>query len=144
MAVRNWVTSIVGQQAKRAAPRLITYPQHRATDVYEDVVVKAFFSEPVLGINGQTFTLVDSRGTQIPASVGQIGDGTWALFPDQVFLETGHTYTARLMRGICDTAHICTAEDVVWSFKVTTTHGHGIGDTSVPMGFASLVVIPPK
>jgi len=144
MAVRNWVISIAGPQAKRAAPRLTTYPQHGATNVYEDVVVKAFFSEPVLGINGQTFTLVDSRGTRVPASVGQIGDGTWALFPDQVFLNTGQIYTARLKRGICDVAQVCTAKDVVWSFTVATTRGHGSGDTSVPMGFSPLVVMPPK
>jgi len=36
----------------------------------------------------------------VAASVHQIGDGTWGLFPDQVFLKGGETYTAR-GRPVC-------------------------------------------
>ena len=65
----------------------------------QDAVVKAFFSKPVRGVDRSSFTLVDSRGRKVPASVDQIGDGTWALFPDRVFLSGGETYTARLAAG---------------------------------------------
>jgi hypothetical protein len=139
MAVRNWVIAIAGVREKRTPPRLTVYPQPGTTNVFQDAVVKVFFSEPVGGVNGQTFTLVDSRGSRVPTSVGQIGDGTWGLFPNRVFLEGGQTYTARLKGGICGVAHNCTAKDMVWSFTVTTVRGQGNGDTSVPMGFSPRV-----
>ena len=37
--------------------------------------MKAAFAEPVHGLDATTFTLVDSHGVPVPASVDQIGDG---------------------------------------------------------------------
>jgi Big-like domain-containing protein len=98
-------------------------------------VVKAFFSKPVRGVTATTFTLFDESGRRVPASVDQIGDGTWALFPDAVFLTGGTTYTARLNAGLCDEAGQCTPRDLEWRFTTTATRGGGAGDTTIPIGF---------
>lgn len=99
--------------------------------------MKAFFSAPVRGVNAQNFTLTDSRGVTLPAWVDQIGDGAWGLFPNDVTLRGGETYTARLARGICDFAGTCTSDDLVWTFKVAVDPEDGTGDTSIPPGFLS-------
>jgi hypothetical protein len=92
------------------------------------------FSEPVRGVDAATFTLEDARGRRVPASVGQIGDGVFGLFPDAILLEPGATYTAALAR-VCDLAGNCTARDVRWSFKITADPEQGAGDTTIPGGF---------
>jgi len=76
-----------------------------------------------------------SRGVRVPAAIAQVGDGTWALFPDAVFLEAGHRYTARVTRGICSDAGDCTRSDLAWQFTVAATRGGGSGDTTIPIGF---------
>jgi hypothetical protein len=135
MAVRNLVITINGAQPVPRPLDIAVYPPSGAGHVYQDIVVKAFFPAPVRSINPAMFTLKDSRGAVVPASVGQIGDGTWALFPSQVFLERGGVYTARLAAGICDVVDRCTTRDLTWSFTVAEEEGKGEGDTSVPMGF---------
>jgi Bacterial Ig-like domain len=135
MAVSTWVISIGGAPVDKTPPRVAVYPAPGATHVYQDAVVKAFFSKPVRGVNAETFTLMDSKGTQIPAWVDQIGDGTWALFANQILLQSGELYTATLKGGICDTAGNCTTGDKVWKFMVTPDADQGVGDTSVPAGF---------
>jgi hypothetical protein len=97
--------------------------------------VKVFVSKPVRGVNAGSFTLSDSHGVQVPAWVDQIGDGTWALFPNPVVLKPGENYTARLKRGICDGTGNCTSSDLVWNFWVCPEGVQGTGDTSVPIGF---------
>lgn len=134
MAVRNWVISIAGARNTAAAPQVATYPQANAANVYQDVVAKLFFSTPVTGVDTTTFSLTDASGARVPASVGQIGDGTWGIFPNQVFL-AGGKYTARLQGRICDMLGNCTSQNKTWSFTVTSQRGQGQGDTSVPMGF---------
>jgi hypothetical protein len=67
--------------------------------------------------------------------VEQIGDGTWGLFPYQVKLHGGETYTARLRSGVCDLSGSCTRQDLVWKFTVAKDDEQGRGDTSIPMGF---------
>lgn len=135
MEVANWVIEITGNAdaTPPAAARL--YPADGAVDVYEDVVVKVAFTEPVTGVDATSFTLVDGSGVSVPAFVDQVGDGTWALFPHQVFLPTREVYTARVAAPVCDAAGNCTAQDVVWSFEITATSGAGTGDTSVLLGF---------
>jgi hypothetical protein len=64
-----------------------------------------------------TFTLTDGRGNRVAAAVGQIGDGTWALFPVGIFLASERTYTARLAPGICGLAGNCTRDEVVWNSR---------------------------
>jgi Bacterial Ig-like domain len=135
MIVRNWVISIAGSQAPTTKPLVRTYPAAGAIAVYQDAVVKAFFSEPMRGVDAQSFTLTDSRGAHVPASVDQIGDGAWGLFADSAVLKGGEKYTARLRRGLCGVSGNCTAQDVVWSFQVSLESGQGTGDTTVPMGF---------
>jgi len=134
--VSNWVIQIDGAPGKPAPPRVTgVYPSPAAANVFQDVVVKAFFSKPLRGVTATTFTLVDESGKRVPASVDQIGDGTWALFPDAVFLSGGATYTARLNAGMCDEAGQCTPRDLVWRFTTTATRGEGAGDTTIPIGF---------
>jgi len=135
MEVRNWVIRVQGEAATGAAPALAAaYPPPDATDVFVDVVPKASFSQPVTRLDASTFTLVDADGSVVPASVHQIGDGTWGLFPDQVFLRPGATYTARVAAGICGVAK-CTTAPITWKFTVTTQRGNGAGDTTIPIGF---------
>jgi hypothetical protein len=135
MVVRSWVISIAEGAPDKTPPRAATYPPAGAANVYQDAVVKVFFSKPVRGVDAETFTLTDSHGAPVPAWVDQIGGGTWGLFPNPVILKSGERYTARLKRGICDVAGNCTAKDVTWSFQVSREAGQGAGDTSVPMGF---------
>jgi Bacterial Ig-like domain len=135
MIVRNWVIGIDGAPADTGAPQVATYPAPGAVDVYRDVVVKASFSKPVRGVDSRTFTLTDSQGARVPAWVDQIGDGTWGLFPDQVFSKPGERYTARLADGICDTSDNCSSQATVWSFTIATDRARARGDTSVPAGF---------
>lgn len=135
MVVRNWLINVEGSKAGPAAPLVDIYPAAGASQVYQDAVVKVFFSRPVRGVDTRTFTLVDSKGTLVPAGVDQIGDGTWGLFPGDIRLIPGQTYTARLKAGVCDLANNCTRQDVVWKFTVSKEEEQGIGDTSIPMGF---------
>jgi hypothetical protein len=106
------------------------------------VVVKAFFSEPVAGVDPATFILLDSKGTPVPGFVDQIGDGTWAFFPHQVFLDANKTYTARLASGICDFHRNCTRRELTWTFTTGETAGEGTGDTRVAQGFPA--ASPPR
>jgi len=135
MEVRNWVIRVDGGRHDAAAPVVDVYPRPGAADVFQDVVPKASFSEPVRNLNGGTFTLIDAAGARVPASVHQIGDGTWGLFPDRVFLKGGATYTARVAAGVCGYAGNCTTKPVAWSFNVTGERGAGAGDTTIPIGF---------
>jgi hypothetical protein len=99
-------------------------------------VIKVFFSKPVRELDGRNFVLVDSRGKHIPAHMDQIGAGTWGVFPDQVLLRAGETYTARLRAGVCDLFHNCTNRAVSRKFTVAKEAANATGDTSIPMGFA--------
>ena len=139
MEVRSSVIDVQGGTVDATPPAASTYPVPGAKDVYQDAVVKAFFSEPVTGVDTGSFTLTDESGARVPAFVDQIGDGTWALFPHPVFLAAGKTYTARLATGICDFHRNCTRQETVWRFTIAAQRGQGSGDTSVPIGF----MLPP-
>jgi hypothetical protein len=134
MEVRNWVIAIQGEVDTTPPTMAMLYPAVDATDVYEDVVVKITFSEPIQDIDNTRFILLDATGQQVPAQVAQIGDYTWALFPNQVFLHSGATYAVRLAGVVCDFTNNCAAEDTTWHFTITTTPGGGQGDTRVPLG----------
>jgi len=138
MEVKNLVIEIRGGDLDRTAPSIATYPADGARSVYADAVVKAFFSEPVAGLNPDSFTLSDAAGQPVPAFVDQIGDGVWGLFPHQVFLAPGAAYTARLAPGLCDAQRNCTTQETTWSFTVAAEPGEGRGDTSIPIGFSSI------
>jgi hypothetical protein len=133
MRVANWVIPLTGTP-DTTPPTATTYPRADATNVYEDVVVKVFFSEPVMGVDAATFTLTDAQGAVVPASVAQIGDYTWGLFPHQVFLTRGATYTTRVAATVCDFATNCLGQALTWSFRITAIPGGGQGDTSIPLG----------
>ncbi|MFW6175885.1 MAG: Ig-like domain-containing protein, partial [Acidobacteriota bacterium] len=81
-------------------------------------VVRVQLSEPVRGLDAGSFRLVDGAGRQVPASVDQVGEMTWALFPDAVDLTPGERYTARL-EPVCDPSGNCLAAPEEWSFRVT-------------------------
>lgn len=139
MVVRNWLITVEGVPEDRMPLRTTTYPSPGAEQVYQSPVVKVFFSQPVRGVDGHTFTLSDSRGGVVPASVDQIGDGAWGLFPDQVQLRAGESYTARLKAGVCDLAGDCSKQELVWKFTISKEAGQAKGDTTIPMGFVSSV-----
>jgi Bacterial Ig-like domain len=106
-----------------------------AIDVYRDVVIKVTFSEPVTTLDTATFTLRDSTGARVPASIDQIDDGAWGLFPDRVFLNPEETYTAQVRGSICALDGRCTPISRAWRFTTTAEKGDGHGDTRVPIGF---------
>jgi hypothetical protein len=86
-------------------------------------------------VDAATFTLRDAGGTLVPARVGQIGDGVYGLFPHQVLLAAGQTYTARVAAGACDQLHNCIDKDFVWTFTVAAEPEQATGDTSITSGF---------
>jgi hypothetical protein len=137
VVVRSSVISITGVAEERNAPSIATYPSDGANNVYPDAVVKLFLSKPLRGVTADSFTLSDSRGAKVPASIDQIGDGVWGLFPDLILLKPGERYTARLRRGICDFTGNCTSSDLVWSFRVSPEDEHATGDTRIPVGFVN-------
>jgi hypothetical protein len=134
MEVRSWLIE-VGEESRVADLITETYPAADATNVPRDAVVKAFTSQPVAGLDARTFTLRDGRGVAVPASVDQIGDGTWALFPHSVFLAAGETYTARIESRLCTLAARCAATTRTWKFTAAPASQAGQGDTRVPSGF---------
>jgi hypothetical protein len=97
-----------------------------------DAVVKVTASEPVRGIDAQSFQLRDASGNLIPAAVAQISDFTWGLFPDRIFLEAGQTYDVRLSGRICDFNVNCADPRRAWSFRVAATAEAEAGDTRPP------------
>ena len=139
MVVRNWVIEVEGAGPNRAAPLMGVYPAAGAGDVYRDVVVKAFFSEPVTGVDARSFTLTDAAGTRVPAAVDQIGDGVWGLFPNSVFLKAGARYTARLKAGVCGSARNCITRDTEWTFTLAREDSSGSGNTLIPSAFATSI-----
>jgi hypothetical protein len=134
MEVRNWVIAVDGS-TRRSSLTIATYPPAGAKDVPRDSVVKAFVSEPASGLDSRTFTLRTSRGTLVPASVDQIGDGTWALFPDRVFLNADETYVARIEGRLCGFDGRCAMASRTWRFRTAPDGAAGTGDTRVPPGF---------
>jgi hypothetical protein len=87
------------------------------------------------GLDATAFTLRDSRDALVPASVDQIGDGTWALFPDQVFLKFNEIYTARIDGRLCGFDGYCRTTKRTWRFTTAADEGAGKGGTRVPPGF---------
>jgi hypothetical protein len=134
LVVRSATIRVAGAPADRVVPVVTTYPAAGAANVSGDVVVKASFSEPVTGVSAATFTLSDGGGRLVAASVDQIGDGTWGLFPDALFLRGGEEYTARVAPGICDGDGNCTTRAVAWSFRISTGKT-ATTDTRMPVGF---------
>src|SRR4029079_14647600 len=84
MEVRNWVIQLRGAEPDRTPPTVQTYPASGATEVYQDAVIKVFFSEPVTGVSPSSFVLNGPDGAEIPAFEDQIGDGAWRLFQHHV------------------------------------------------------------
>jgi len=127
----------LGARPDRRAPTVTSYPSPGAREAYRDTVVKAAFSEPVTGVDASTFTLTDGQGLTVPAFVDAIGPGVWGLFPHDVYLQPGRTYTARLRGGgaICDAAGNCLQRALSWSFRITETADGGEGDTRSPSDF---------
>jgi len=133
LVVRSRVIAISGQ-LDNLKPGVRVYPADQAADVYRAPVIKASFSEPVTSVDAEHFRLLDAEGAPVPAFVEQIGDGTWALFPHQVFLREGEIYRAELREGICDFSGNC-LEPLSWSFEIARKNRTGSGDTRVPPGF---------
>src|SRR4029079_3717403 len=135
MEVRNWVIQLRGTEPDRTPPAVQTYPANGATEVYQDAVIKVFFSEPVTGVSPSSFVLTGPDGAVIPAFVDQIGDGAWGLFPDQVSRAQSQTYTVHLKAGICDFQRNCNTPAATWSFTTAAERTGGEGNTAIPLGF---------
>jgi len=131
MRVGNAVIGVQGQ-VDTSAPRVTTYPAPNQRNAYRDVVVKLSASEPLVGVDTQTFTLRDEKGKLVPAQVAQISDLTWALFPNQVFLEPGKTYRASLADPVCDRSGNCADRQTDWQFTIATDPQYAAGDTRPP------------
>ncbi len=147
MAVRSFTIAINGAPADPAPPRVGVYPAPRAPRAHLDTVPKVFFSRPVTGVTAATFTLTDAKGAQVPAWVDSIGAGVWGLFPNQVLLTPGATYTAHLAAGICDAAVAtsCTPDGAEWSFTVALDADSSEGNSGLPIGFSGANgAVPPR
>src|SRR5262249_29640172 len=138
MAVNTILIAVNGQTGDTSAPRVGVYPPPGAPRAHLDTVPKVFFSRPVTGVGATTFTLTDAGGAAVPAWVDPIGDGVWGLFPNQIMLKPGATYTARLAPGICDAIapDRCTTDGAEWSFTVAADADASEGDTGLPVGFS--------
>ncbi|HEX2688246.1 MAG TPA: Ig-like domain-containing protein [Kofleriaceae bacterium] len=145
MAVKTFTIAVNGAAGDASRPRVGVYPQPGAARAHLDTVPKVFFSRPVTGVNTTTFTLTDPSGAVVPAWVDPIGDGVWGLFPNQVLLKPGATYTAHLAPGLCDAAAAsnCTQEGAEWSFTVALDADASAGDTGLPVGFSGANGAPP-
>src|SRR3954470_19135495 len=143
MEVRSVVIDVRGGAVDTAPPAARTYPGDGLQGIARDVVPQTFFSEPVTGIDASTFTHTDAAGPPVPAFVDAVGDGAWALFPHQVFLEPRRTYTARVTAGVCDLHGNCTRREIAWRFTTGENAGEGTGDTRVPIGFPAASPPPP-
>ena len=122
----------VEEETDTTPPSLATYPGDHATNAQVDTVPKVTASEPVSGIDETTFRLYDAAGVPLPAKVARIGDFTWGLFPDQVFLRAGATYFARLVGVLCDHADNCVNRETAWSFTVAGNAAVRSADTRSP------------
>jgi hypothetical protein len=143
MTVKTRVVHVRGEHGRRPAPSIARrYPEPDATAAPADVVVKITFSEPVTGVDARTFTLTDPSGATVPSSIDQIGDGTWALFPDHVFLHAGETYRVRLAPGACGVDGACTTQANTWQFQVAAGAQSVTADTRVPLGFPAASATP--
>jgi hypothetical protein len=136
MIVRDLLIPIGAPTTDGTPPRVRVYPAPGTRNVYRDAVIKASFSRPMQGLDARTFTLADSRGKAIPARVDQVGPGTWGLFPNEILLRDGETYTARVTAGVCDGTGRCVSRDVAWKFTVAANGEAGSGDTGLPTGFS--------
>ena len=137
MEVRNWVINVAGRQDEVRPELIAKYPSQGSDQVYDDVVVKAAFSEPVRNLSADDFQMTDSQGRRVPAFVDQISDGTWALFAHEIFLQKGEKYTVRIDGGVCDFGGNCTTKPVVWSFRTVEEGARGTGDTRALTGFTA-------
>lgn len=135
MIVRNATIPLEGSAPDTTVPRLRVYPPPGADRVYHDAVVKVFFSKPVSGVDPESFTLVDSKARPVHGRVDAVGDAAWGLFPEDIVLKPGETYTAQIKAGICDAMKNCTPRDFAWSFTIAAEGAAGAGDTSLPAGF---------
>jgi hypothetical protein len=132
MEVRDWVIDVRGGAPDTTPPAVRTWPAGGAQGVAQDAVLKAFFSEPVTGVDVQSFTVTDGRGEPVPGFVDEVGDGAWAFFPHRTSLEPGR-YTAHVAAGVCDLHHNCTREETAWTFAVSPDSV--AADTRLPIGF---------
>jgi nucleoid-associated protein YgaU len=129
--VRTVEIAIAGAPPDTKPPRAAVYPPPNHPNAYRDVVPKVTASEPTTGLNEKTFTLTDDKGEVIPARVEQIGDFTWALFPNRVFLNLGKTYTAHVTT-LCDESYKCVDGMLAWKFTVASSPELATGDTRLP------------
>ena len=112
-------------------PCAAVYPKQHHRNAYIDTVVKVAASEPIAPLDAESFILKDSEGNLVAARIAQIADHTWALFPNQVFLDRGKTYTARV-EPLCDRSNNCMTGRLEWTFTVADIPESATGDTRPP------------
>lgn len=143
MRVLSKIINVEGQ-TDHVAPRFTVYPKEFEANAYDDTVIKVTASEPIKPLGPKQFRLTDAGGKLVPASIAQIADYTWALFPDPIFLERGKTYRVKLSGPLCDLNDNCSADDIVWSFTVSNDPKTGAADTRPPPPPAPLAQPTPR
>jgi nitrogen fixation protein FixH len=103
-----------------------TDPVNGSTTAPLSTNVTATFSEPVTGVSGTNFTLTDSTGGAVAATVRQGTGNAWILDPT-ADLATSTRYTARLGSGIVDGSGNPFAGGYTWSFTTPAS-----ADTTPP------------
>jgi hypothetical protein len=131
MEVVNAIINVEGH-ADRTAPNVALYPDGPRAGVHADIVPKVSASEPVTGIDEQSFRVLDARGMELPGAVDLIDDYTFAFFPDRVLLAPGETYQAILNGSVCDLNRNCVHRELRSSFTVSTDPRANGGDTRAP------------
>jgi N-acetylneuraminic acid mutarotase len=109
-------------------------PDPGAACVATDVNVLAAFDEPLdaSSVNGTTFTLTETGGTSIDATVTY--DGTTAVLDPLLPLIAGTGYDAKLTTGITDLAGNALGAEFSWSFTTASSVAIGAWSGTSPTG----------
>jgi hypothetical protein len=136
-----------GLDADTSAPTVTArMPTNNQTNVAQNTLVTATFSEAVMGVSMTTFTLMDGS-TPVPGSVSYASGTHIATFSPTSLLATNTTYSAALTSGITDTTGNALSP-VTWTFTTvpdTTpptvmSTAPANNDTNVAVGSTIVVV----
>jgi hypothetical protein len=118
-----WVDVVFVPNANNTPPTITSVsPANNSSGASLSAVVTAAFSKPMNAatINGTTFLLVNSSGTQVPSSVTYNASNATATLTPNAALTISTTYTATVKggaNGVKDSNGNALASDFVWSFS---------------------------
>lgn len=91
-------------------------------------VIKVSFTEPVKGVNSNTFYLTDPNGRVVKSVVDQIDDTTWALFPFETE-DSGSTMGEAFLGGGGYVLHVAPSVTVAGTtYSITDLNGLKLAD----------------